>query len=156
MALDPTAREANFKDSIKKYLVTSLVDIEGLYLSFDKSMAYPDLRGVVVDRWVNVVCGVVERALLSRGILDIYCGTREDNEGYKLSQLADKVYGYFVDESATHGMKTIPFYRSYRDQEWVKIGGLLVQDIIETSQLEGPDETKYKIITVNLRFVSKA
>lgn len=155
MALDPTAREANFKDSIKKYLVDNLKDIEDITLSFDKSMSYPNLQGVVIDRWVNVRFGPLDRATMSSGIVEFFCGTREDNEGYKLSQLVDRVYGYLTDENASHGMKSIPFYRSYRDQAWDLIGGILIQEIRESSVLEAPDESKYKILTVTCRFASK-
>jgi len=155
MALDPTARESNFKDSIKKYFVESLKDTENLHIAFDKSLSAPYLIGVTQKKWVVINWGAFMRGTLSEASIDINCGTRQDNEGFQLAQLCDKVLGYLSDEDATHGMKTITFYRSFPNSAWVKIGGLLVWNIIESGTLEAPDESKYKIITVVFKFASK-
>lgn len=155
MAIDSTARSANFRDSIKKYFVEGLKDTEKLNLTFDKSMSEPYLQTVTVDKWVNIRWGPMIREVMSRAVLEIYCCTREDNEGFKLAQLTDKVYGYLIDENATHGMKTIPFYRSSRDSPWVSIGGLLVWDIQDSADFDAVDGTKFRILTVTIRFASK-
>jgi len=155
MSLDPTAREANFRDSIKKYFVESLKDTENLHISFDKSLSLPYLQGVAQQKWVIINWGPFIRGTLSEAIIDINCGSRKDNEGFLLAQLCDKVMGYLSDEDATHGMKTITFYRSYPNRAWISIGGLLVWEIAESGTLEAPDESKYKIITVRFKFASK-
>jgi len=155
MALDPTAREANFKDSIKKYFVETLKDIENLNLSFDKSLSTPYLQGVSVNKWVIINWGHFLRDTLSEATINILPCVRQDNEGFQLAQLSDKILGYLTDTSATHGMKTITFYRSYPNQVWTVLGGLMVWDIIESGTLEASDETKYKIITVRFKFASK-
>jgi len=155
MALDPTARESNFKDSIKKYFVENLKDTENLHLSFDKSLSAPFLQGVTQQKWVMINWGPFLRGTLSEATIDILCGARQDNEGFLLAQLCDKVIGYLYDENATHGMKIITFYRSYPNKEWTSLGGLLVWDIVESGTLEAPDESKYKIITVRFKFASK-
>ena len=113
MALDPTARESNFKDSIIKYFVENLKDVEKLHLSFDKSMSLPYLQGVSQQKWVMINWGPFNRDILSEGIIEIRCGARQDNEGFLLAQLSDKVAGYLSDITTTDGMKRIPFYRSY-------------------------------------------
>ncbi len=155
MALDPTARESNFKDSIKKYFVENLTDTEKLHLSFDKSLSLPYLQGVSQQKWVMINWGPFLRGDLSEASIDILCGARQDNEGFLLAQLGDKVIGYLSDEDTTDGMKRIPFYRSYPNKAWTVLGALLVWEVIESGTLEAPDESKYKIITVKFKFASK-
>lgn len=155
MALDPTARETNVRDSIKKYFVDSLTP--QYHLMFDKGMSKPSVQGTPsgVDKWISVNFGRMDRGTLSEHNITIYCCTRKDNEGFRLAQLSDTVMGYLSDETATHGMKQIDLYRSYQDQAWTLIGGLLIQEIIESQQFLADDETKYKILNVRLRWGSK-
>ncbi len=155
MSLEPTARESNFKDSIKKYFVESLTDKENLHLSFDKSLSTPYLQGVTQQKWVMINWGSFIRGTLSEATIDILCGARKDNEGFLLAQLCDKVIGYLSDITTTDGMKRITFYRSYPNRAWTGLGALLVWDIVESGTLEAPDESKYKIITVRFKFISK-
>ena len=156
MALDPTARESNFRDGIKKYFSDNIETTEGIPLSFDKALATPDLQGKTVHTWVNVLFDGIHLGTMSEIGLRIFCCTRQDNEGFKLAQLRDKVMGYLVnDGTVPDGMVRITLYRSYANQAWVDIGALIVQDHFESAQLEAPDETKYKIITVRLRTPSK-
>jgi len=157
MALDPTAREANYKDSIKKYLVDSLVTTESLKISFDPRMYTPETfksTNPNVKKWVAVKFGNLYRDDMSEAILEIRCCTRQDSEGFQLSQLTDKVIGYFSTESGD-GIKRITFYRSYPSQAWDTIGGIVVQDIRESREMEAADDTLYKVITIILRFASK-
>ena len=155
MALDPTAREANVRDSVKKYLVDSLHP--AYHLMFDRSLATPLIQGVpsTVDRWISVNFGAMNRGHLSEHILTIYCCSRKDNEGFKLAQLTDTVMGYLSDDTQTDGMRKITFYRSYPNNPWEIIGGIVIQEVIESQQFEADDETKFKILTVRLRWGSK-
>ena len=158
MALDPTAREANFRDSVKKYLVDSLVTANSIYLSFDKSLATPKVQGHSVKRWVVVRFGSIARQTVTDAIVEIRCSTREDNEGFKLAQLVDTVMGYLTPDpdNDSDGTKRITFYRSRAyPTAWTVIGGLIVFDIIESPELDAEDETKYKTLTVRFKFVSK-
>ena len=155
MALDPTAREANFRDSIKKYFVENIKRTEGIALSFDTTLKAPKLSNKNLTRWVVLGFRDLHREHLSTAIMDIYCCTRQDNEGFRLAQLTDVVVGYLTDATGD-GIKRITFYRSYEPPTaWVNIGGIVVQDIIESGQLLSDDNTKYKILTVTLRFASK-
>lgn len=155
MALDPTAREANVRDSVKKYFVDSLHP--QYYLMFDKGMRTPNVQGTPseVDRWVSINFGMMDRGDLSEHYLTIYCCTRKDNEGFKLAQLCDTVLGILSDDTATHGMRKIDLYRSYQDQAWSLIGGILVQEVLESQQFVADDETKYKTLTARLRWSAK-
>lgn len=157
MALDPTAREANYKDSIKKHMVDNLVTVEGVKITFDPRMATPETfksTNPNVKKWVAVKFGELYRDDMSEAILEIRCCTRQDTEGFQLSQLADKVIGYFTTTDGD-GIKRITLYRSYPSQAWENIGGIVVQDVRESREMEAADDTLYKIITVVLRFASK-
>lgn len=157
MALDPTAREANIRDSIKKFFVDNIFRIEGYQLTFDRGLNRPILQGTPseVEKWVSVNFGAMDRGDLSEHFLQVYCCTRKDNEGFKLAQLSDTVMGYLSDTNQTDGMKRIDFYRSFQDQSWTLLGALVVQEVMESEQFEADDETKYKILTVRLRWSAK-
>ena len=158
MALDPTARQANIKDSLKKYFVDNLETIEGLKVTFDKALSEPDLQDKSVDRWVTIALGSLLVATLSDITVTIYVCTRKDNEGYKLAQLRDKVMGYLSvdsDDESGDSTKRIPFYRSYANQAWEVIGGFVVREVLESGELEAPEETKYQVLTVQLATASK-
>lgn len=157
MSLDPTARYANYKDSIKKYMVDSLVTTEGLKITFDPRMYVPETfksTNPNVKKWVAVKFGEMYRDDMSEAILEIRCCTRQDTEGFQLSQLCDNVIGYFTTTDGD-GIKRITFYRSYASQAWENIGGIVVQDIRESREMEAADDTLFCIITVILRFASK-
>ena len=156
MALDPTAREANVRDSLKKFFVDSLKTAGGHPVTFDVSLATPNIQGTAVDKWYAIGFGSLAMATLSSFIVNIYCCTRQDTEGFKLAQLRDAAYDYLIDTDQTDGMKRIAFYRSRASGSWTLLdGGIVVQEIIESGQMEAPDETKYKILTVLMRFASK-
>ena len=155
MALDNTAKESNIRDSLKKYWVDSLYTTEGVQVTFDRYLSTPDVRSKSVDRWVSINFGGMELSELSSHMLNIYCCTRSDGEGFKLAQLRDKVFKYLTDNTQTDGMARITFYRSRADGNWTGIGHFVVQDVIESQQFEADDGTKYKILTARLRFSSK-
>jgi len=93
---------------------------------------------------------------LSTHDLAIYCCTRSDGEGFKLAQLRDKAYKYLTDNTQTNGMARFAFYRSRATGSWTQLdGGFIVQDVMESQQFEADDGTKFKILTVRLRFSSK-
>lgn len=157
MSLDPTARSTNVKDSIKRFFVDNLFRSEGRKITFDKALSAPRIQGnVPANEWISIKMGALTREVLSTQHLTVYCCTRQDPEGYKLAQLVDTVMGYLTDSTMTDGMKRIPFYRSYASQDWELLGALIVQDPVEESEeMEASDETKFKILTVILRFASK-
>lgn len=157
MAIDATAREANVRDSIKKYFIDGLKNTDGIETTFDISLHAPTVQGITVDRWVSIVFGSMDvGAGMSELILNIYCATRRDGEGFKLAQLRDKVMNYLSDTSQTDGMARIALYRSRADGNWTQLdGGFVVSDHTESGELEAPDETKYKIITATLRWAAK-
>jgi len=156
MSLDATAKESNIRDSIKKYFVDTLYKTEGVQLSFDKYLSTPNVQGHSVDRWVSINFGDMRLSDLSTHVLNVYCCTRSDGEGFKLAQLRDKAFSYLTDNTQTDGMARFPLYRSRASGVWTQQpGGFLVQDVMESRQFETEDGTKFKILTVTLRFSSK-
>lgn len=158
MALEPTAREANVRDSIKKYFVDNIARGEGIQLMFDRTLSSPYTVGPrEVTQWVSIIFGYMELDHLAEINLDIILCTRQDPEGFKLAQLRDKVVGYLIDITRTDGMARIPFYRSYpQPQPWELLGAMVVQEVgPESGQLIEEDETKYKVIPIRLRWGAK-
>ena len=154
--LDNSAKESNIRDSLKKYFVDNLYKTEGIQLTFDKYLTTPNVQGKAVDKWVSINFGDMFMSELSTHILEIYCCTRKDGEGFKLAQLRDKVYSYLTDNTQTDGMAGISMYRSRATGAWTLLsGGMLVQDVMESRQFEADDGTKFKILTTRIRFSSK-
>lgn len=155
MSLDPTAKMTNVWDSLKKFFVDNLYTTEKLHLTFDRTLTTPKIQGHEVEKWVVITPGPAEREAMGYFTLEIFCCTRQDPEEFKLVRLSDKVMGYLTDTTATHGMKSIPLYQSSSSGAWTLIGALLVQDIVESGNLDASDLTKYKILTVTLRWSAK-
>jgi hypothetical protein len=155
MSLDDSAKESNLRDSIKRFFIENLYKTDGVHLTFDKYLSTPNVQGHTVDRWASINFGSLFLSEMSTHILEIYCCTRKDSEGFKLAQLRDKVYAHMTDNTMTDGMAAIPFYRSRATGAWTLIGSMLVQDVMESQQFEAEDGTKFKILTVKLRFSSK-
>ena len=156
MALHATARESNVIDSIKKYFIDNIEVIDGYAVTFDKALSSPKLQGRAVDRWISVAIGSLSLSSISTIHFDVFCCTRRDNEGFRLAQVRDTVMGRLTnDGSPGDGKVSIPFYQSHPTDPWVLLGGMLVIDVTESNRMEAPDETKYKILTVLLKFASK-
>lgn len=156
MALHATARESNIIDSIKKYSIDNFETVEGYSVTFDKALSSPKLHGKFVDKWISISIAPIILDSVSSVHFDIFCCTRKDNEGFKLAQLRDTVMGYLTnDGSSGDGKVSIPFYQSHPTNPWTLLGGMLIIDVIESGHFEAPDETKYKILTVRLKFASR-
>ena len=157
MTLDPTARQANIKDSLKKFFIDSLETGAGRALTFDKALSAPDIQGKAVDRWYSIHFGQMVPEDLTDIIVELYCCTRKDNEGFKLAQLRDTAMEYLSADHAVTGdsTKRIDFYQSSPTVAWTKIGGLVIVSIVESGELEAPEETKFKVLTIRLKTASK-
>ena len=156
MSLDPTSREANIRDSVKKFFVDGLT---GKTVTFDKGLNVPRLSGqpMTVTEWVNVDFGDLDIQHMSTFLVRVFVCTRQDNEGFKLAQRRDDVFELLTDDTGTYpdNMARIIFYRSFPTKAWVVIGGMVIQNINESGQMEAADETKYKMLTVTIRFASR-
>ena len=154
MALDPTALEANVRDSLKRYFVENIATTEGIPITFDRGLAPPTSQGIEADKWVAVMIGLLERDTLSYLLVDVFCCTRQDNEGFALARICDTVMGYLTDPDIPP--KRIPFYQSYPDKDWELIGALCVTGIKETT-VSPPlaDDTKSRQLSMVIRFASR-
>ncbi len=157
MTLDATARQANIKDSLKKFFIDSLETGAERALTFDKALSAPDIQGKAVDRWYSIHFGQMIPEDLTDIIVELYCCTRKDNEGFKLAQLRDTAMEYLSADHVTTGdsTKRIDFYQSSPTVAWTKIGGLVIVNIVESGELEAPEETKFKVLTIRLKTASK-
>ena len=158
MVLDPTAREANIRDSLKRYFVEKLQTAEGIPITFDRGLTAPTIQGTAAEYWVSIMIGPLQRDTLSSLFIDLFCCSRQDNEGFALARLCDTVMGYLnADDTANEvPPKRIPFYQSYPDKDWDLIGALLVVEIKETT-VSPPlaDDTKARQLSTTIRFASK-
>ena len=148
MSLDATAREANVRDSIRKYLVDTLTTLKGYAVTFDKGLNAPQIQGHEVVKWIAVQFGQFTLDNLSDHQIQLTCCTRNDPEGYQLAHLRDNTMGYLKDPGR------IDLFNSY-PTPWVKIGSLYVITDTESGQMEGPDKTKYKIIPFRVKWGAK-
>jgi hypothetical protein len=157
MSLNPLAREANYKDSIKKYFVDNIYRTENIPVTFDKMINFPEVFQESfkvfddrVDRWISIISGgIVENSPLITAYPAIYVCTRRDIEGYKLAQLKDTVRS-LLDETMA-----IPFYRSYPAPiEWQLLTYMQVFHAGESEQLTTKDETKFKRISLSLKWTA--
>ena len=156
MALHATARESNVIDSIKKFFIDNLETIDEYAVTFDKALSAPKLQGRAVDRWISVAIGPLDLNSIASISFDVFCCSRRDNEGFRLAQVRDTVVGRLTnDGSSGDGKISIPFYQSHPTDPWTLLGGLLVVHISESKRMDAPDETKYKILTVLLKFAAK-
>ena len=156
MTLDSTARRANIKDSIKKWAVDDIERLPDRPVIFDKWLSTPKIAGNIAKKWVGFDLGPIDRGTLAEILLEIYCCTRNDQEGFKLAQLTDNVMEQLTDKNTTDGMKRIPFYKSARlAADWVLLGALVVQDVKESGELYAEDATKFVILSCRLRTAMK-
>jgi hypothetical protein len=155
MSLDPSSRESNVRDSLKKFIVDNIESNSGVPVSFDRGLSSPAVQGTEVETWVAVSFEAVGIESLAEAYIELYCCTKKDPEGFRLTQLRDTVFGYLIDGDMSDGMKRVPLYRSRQAGGWTQIGSMIIQEIVESRQFVAEDETKYKVITVRLRWGSK-
>ena len=159
MTLDATTRESNMRASIVKYFLDTVKANHGIEVIFDRDLASPDTRNKTIDQWVSVNIGQSVKDSLSDVILTIYCLQRKDKEGYKLAQLVDKVMTYLMVDATSNSVdniKRIPFYQNFPTRTtWTLIGQFMVQEILSSNDMLGPDGTKFKILTVTLQWPAK-
>jgi hypothetical protein len=155
MSLDATAREANLRDSVKKFFVDNLVTAEGVQVTFDRGLSTPKVQGSEVDRWVAIKIGEITLETLSSAIVTIFCCTKMDSEGFKLAQLRDKVVGYLLNDSFPDGSGRITLYRSHASDAWVNVGGIVICLESESPTMEAEDNSKIKAITITLKWSAK-
>jgi len=149
--MNALSKETNVRSSLKKYFVDAL----GTVVTFDISLASPDIRtqgSTAIKQWYNIDFGEFGRQDLAEYLFEIYILSRQDAEGVKLIENTDKIMDMLVDSSMTDGMKRIPLY-DVSSIPWELIGSMVVQDIWDAPVYNIlDDETKLKILSVRLRW----
>jgi hypothetical protein len=149
--MNALAMEANVNSSLKKYFVDAL----GINITFDVSLASPDIRKQgtgAVNQWYNISFGQFGRQVLSEYDFEIFCLSRQDFEGKKLVDMSDVLMSLLLDSTKSDGMRRIPFY-DIKTTPWALIGAMVVQEINDTPVFTlSEDETKMKIFSVRLRW----
>jgi hypothetical protein len=154
MTLASTSSESYFRDSIIKFFIDGVETAKGIPVIFDKFTTTPDLESNDLGRWLSVVHGSLQIEVMSRATVDLYLCTRKDFEGAGLSEFRDIIFGVLSDR--TDGvLPAIPLYESSVTGPWVKIGAMVVTNIIESKWMDFTDQTKFKMMTVQLRFASR-
>ena len=152
--MNPLSMETNVKSSLKKYFVDVFADA----VTFDTSLASPDIRSQgpsVVKQWYNVDFGPFGRDALAEYMFDIYCLSRQDMEGVKLSEMVDTMMALLLDPSVGDGIRRIPLY-DVTQTPWELVTNMMVQDIWDSPNVDiTEDETKLKVLSVRLRWGAK-
>lgn len=149
--LDPTLQETLFKRSVRKYFVDELETIRGQYLTFDTAYSIPVVNGTELNSWYGFHFGDINLDILSTCMLEIYCFSRKDTDGENLSTLRDTLMDVLFDDQATDGLKKIP----YLNQAMQMITGIVPLVSHQSEEDKGADGTKFKLVTVKLRWGTK-
>lgn len=145
MALSPTASELNLRYSIRKFFVDGIQTALGITVFFDKSMSSQIQEGL--DKWIQVDIGPMD--LQNNNVeLDIYCCTRKDPLGDNLATVRDSVMGLITDNTQTDQYRRVPLYVSGDPNTVIETA--IIPSIKEGGQLESPDQTKFKLMTLQL------
>jgi hypothetical protein len=155
MAIEPTASLKNIKDSLKKYIIDEFVTNLGYKVTFDTNLLDPNLHDEKTKQWFVAHFGSSLRSGLSVQMLQLYCCTRKDVEGDNLIQLADDAFEKLTDSTQVDAKRRIDFYDSSGEQ-WSSLGQLIVGRIDDSDEFDGPDDTKYRILSCQIRWVAKA
>lgn len=153
MAIDSTAKKANVRLSLKKYFIDTFQTQHSKKLLFDDLFSLPQIPSL--SEWLIVQFGAMHRGGLSDFIVEVLCATRRDPDGDKLSDLSDLAFNLLSDNSQIDGKRRITLYET-SVVPWTEIGALLVQDVIDSKEMNGEDGTKYQVLTCKIRWVSKA
>jgi hypothetical protein len=147
MALPNNASEYNLIMSLKKYFKDAL---PSLTIKSGQTAVY---MTTATTKWMSIVLGNQVVDTVTDAMLNLYICTRKDNEGIELSNLRDDV----VDLINTSGGKRhITFYNVSADRtSFTPIGALVINNKFNISEeLTTMDNTRYRLITVMLKWVS--
>jgi hypothetical protein len=151
MALDPTARESNVRDSLKKYFFDTIETVKGYPVTYDISLTAPRIAGRDCDRWVTIDFGDIEMDSLSSHMIRLFVCSRKDPEARTLLQMRDNIMGYLTDNTQTDGSGRITLYKT-NENPWTEIGSMVVVLDPESQVILGADNTKYKIINIQVKW----
>jgi len=154
MALSPTTKESDFKNSIKKYFLDNLETTESLKVFFEELEEVPlDVSGNPYNKWVIIVFGRRDLGAVSAQQISIDMYTREDREGDDLAALSDTIMNYIIDENSTNGLVSIPFYDT--SGTWAQVGGIIPYLQPSLGSMESEDGVQFKAINLLCKWGGK-
>jgi len=154
--LPETAKRANLQGSLKRFFKDNLQEGQNIHVSFDKLLTTPTVGGEKLVEWVGVKIGENDLDLMATQIIEVFCCTREDYEGYRLSRLRDQVLGLLTNAGgSTDTICRIPLYAVAESvADWERVGAFMVAEINESEEMEAPDLTKFITLSLRLRYAS--
>jgi hypothetical protein len=161
MTLHITAQEKHIRLSLIKYFTDGIVTALNIPLLFDTGLDAPsdtDVQWVVIQNDMSEM----DSNRLSLMVINIILCARNDPDGIALSDLRDSVMDLLTGSIPVYD--TTPRYTVPAEPEedpelipWSEGINILTPDsVIESGISAGTDGTKYKQITVRLRFACKA
>lgn len=90
-------KDTVINNSVKKFFIENLVDVEGIHVVFDRTMSPP--ANDDVSQWVFIDIMDYAPGHLNRKMVYVYCFSKDDLEGIDLSNLIDRVMSYLYDDS---------------------------------------------------------
>ncbi len=147
MALHPTRKISNFKNSLKKWII----DHKTFEVFFDISTDIPkDATDVELLRWVNVILGDQPgTGDLIEQFVRVYLYTHKDYERDALGLLHDEVMDVFTDVDGS--LISFPLYDTVA-LPWIQIGGVAVYESFTSDESEIFSGVKYKFINLMCRW----
>ena len=144
--MNPLFSENNIRNSVKKYFRDGLT---GVAMTFDGGIESPPIDGA--KSWLVFKFGSMDMtALPSVILLEIWCCTLSDPEGYNLAKLRDSVVEKLVREDVSKiSVQKIPFYNT-AEYPWIRIGSLTIDSFSESVGSIPAEGYKNKLILTKI------
>jgi len=153
MTLPEISKEINFKISLRKFFYDFATALSpSLPLLFDQGMQIPVDSGSASPKWLTVEFGSFLIGSVNMATVDVYCCAQKDTDADEVTKLRDIVVANFTDSTKIDGIRRIPFYINLNTVDEEIIGYIMAEVAFQSSYLRATDGTKYKIITLNLRW----
>jgi hypothetical protein len=152
MTLPDISKEYNFKISVRKFLFSIVNSFTpSIPLLLDTGLKAPTSESSA-PKWIAVEFGSFIIGTVNEANINIYCCAQQDADADEVTLLRDIIVGNFTDSNSVDTIKRIPFYINL-GTPFEEIIGYMVADIIyQSGYLVAADGTKYKLITINLKW----
>jgi hypothetical protein len=156
MALPEISKEKNFKISMRKYLYTNAnLYSPPISLLFDTGMEVPINEDSPSPSWMTINFGTFIVGTLNEAMVDIYCCARNDTSSDVVSDLRDLLVEWFTDSSQFDSARRIPIYINLNTAEEEIVGWMVASIAYQSPLMLATDGTKYKLVTIQLKWSSQ-
>ena len=139
--MDATLKETNIWRSVKKFWIEGLSDTEIFFDNLTVTSSYP-----AVNNWIVVKAEGLTPRQLSFAYMTIFMFSRKDAEGDALVALRDKVMNLLSD-----GYLDL-YDTETGDDPWEKIGGILIEDISQSTTIPSPGPSRMRYVQTTLKW----